>query len=206
MHSYQTMTSSPVRSWFWREELKNKGVGSRIRKTLLFLCVWKTWKFFWMCSITIVHRCFYPHSFALYVIKINESWRLKLISTCQLFYDHIVDIKKSPNCALAFVSEVHDYDTRRTYLQHLSPCIFIIDEGDSVQKLWDATIKMIFLYQCGRSLLGNFKKCCYCESFFSVFINVFLRPRTIDTYKVWFLFALLYMWIAFVLLHEKNVI
>ena len=88
-----------------------------------------------MCSITVIYRRFYPHSFALYVIKINESWRLKLISTCQLFYDHIVDIKKSPNCALAFVSEVHDYDTRSTYLQHLSPCIFIIDEGDSVQQL-----------------------------------------------------------------------
>ena len=49
----------------------------------------------------------------IYVIKIDESWRLKLISTCQLFYDYIVD-EKSPNFSLSFVSEIHDYDTIST--------------------------------------------------------------------------------------------
>ena len=35
------------------------------------------------------------------------------LSTCQLFYDHIVD-KKSSNLALSFVSEDHDYATKST--------------------------------------------------------------------------------------------
>ena len=35
------------------------------------------------------------------------------LSTCQLFYDHIVD-KKSSNLALSFVSENHDYTTKST--------------------------------------------------------------------------------------------
>ena len=73
-------------------------------------------------SITII----YPHLFALYVIKIDESWRLKLRSTCQLFYDHSVD-KKWPNFSLSFVSEIHDYETRSAYFQHLNTCTFRIN-------------------------------------------------------------------------------
>ena len=63
-----------------------------------------------MCvrSVTSVYCRFYPHLFALYVIKIDETWRLKLRGTCQLFYDHILD-KKSPNFTLSFVSQIHDY-------------------------------------------------------------------------------------------------
>ena len=55
-----------------------------------------------MCvrSVTSVYCRFYPHLFALYVLKIDESWRLKLRSTFQLFYDHILD-KKSLNFALS---------------------------------------------------------------------------------------------------------
>ena len=63
---------------------------------------------------------FYPHLFALYVIKIDESWRLKL------FYDHSVD-KKWPNFSLSFVSEIHDYETRSAYFQHLNTCTFRIN-------------------------------------------------------------------------------
>ena len=62
----------------------------------------------------------------LYTIKIDESWRLKLMSACQLFYDHIVDKIKSANFSLSFVSEIHDYDTS-TYLQHLITCTFRIN-------------------------------------------------------------------------------
>ena len=63
----------------------------------------------------------------LYTIKIDESWRLKLMSACQLFYDHNVDKIKSANFSLSFVSEIHDYDTRSTYLQHLITCTFRIN-------------------------------------------------------------------------------
>ena len=77
-------------------------------------------------SITIIYRRFYLHLFALYVIKIDESWRLKLRSTCQLFYDHSVD-KKCPNFSLSFVSEIHDYETRSAYFQHLNTCTFRIN-------------------------------------------------------------------------------
>ena len=62
----------------------------------------------------------------LYTIKIDESWRLKWMSACQLFYDHIVDKIKSANFSLSLVSEIHDYDTS-TYLQHLITCTFRID-------------------------------------------------------------------------------
>ena len=62
----------------------------------------------------------------LYTIKIHESWRLKLMSACQLFYDKIDKIK-SANFSLSFVSEIHDYDTRSTYLQHLITCTFRIN-------------------------------------------------------------------------------
>ena len=50
---------------------------------------------FFVCvrSVISVYCRFYPHLFALYVIKIDESWRLKLRSTCQLLYDHILDKK-----------------------------------------------------------------------------------------------------------------
>ena len=61
--------------------------------------------FAYVRSICVVYPRFYPHLFALYVIKIDESWRLKLRSTCQLFYDHILD-KKSLTFALSFVSEI----------------------------------------------------------------------------------------------------
>ena len=97
--------------------------------TVLFLCVWQmriTFCFVCVRSVTSVYCRFYPHLFALYVIKIDESWRLKLRSTCQLFYDHILD-KKSPNFSLSFVSEIHDYETRSTYLQHLNTCTFRIN-------------------------------------------------------------------------------
>ena len=51
------------------------------------VCLTNVNNIFFVCvrSIAIVYRRFYPHLFALYVIKIDESWRLKLISTCQCF-------------------------------------------------------------------------------------------------------------------------
>ena len=51
------------------------------------VCLTNVNNIFFVCvrSITIVYHRFYPHLFALYVIKIDESWRLKLISTCQCF-------------------------------------------------------------------------------------------------------------------------
>ena len=58
-----------------------------------------------------------PHYVGLGLIKLPDIIKL---STCQLFYDHIVD-KKSSNFALSFVSEIHDYATRSTSLQHLNP-------------------------------------------------------------------------------------
>ena len=39
----------------------------------------------------------------LYTIKIDESWRLKLMSECQLFYDHNVDKIKSANFQLCLL-------------------------------------------------------------------------------------------------------
>ena len=51
------------------------------------VCLTNVNNIFCVCvrSFTIVYHSFYPHLFALYVIKIDESWRLKLISTCQCF-------------------------------------------------------------------------------------------------------------------------
>ena len=45
-----------------------------------------------------------PHYVGLGLIKLPDIIKL---STCQLFYNHIVD-KKSSNFALSFVSEIHD--------------------------------------------------------------------------------------------------
>ena len=64
-----------------------------------------------------------PHYVGLGLIKLPDIIKL---STCQLFYDHIVD-KKSSNFALSFVSEIHDYTTRSTSLQHLNPSLFRIN-------------------------------------------------------------------------------
>ena len=50
------------------------------------------------------------HYVGLSLIKLLDIIKL---STCQLFYDHIVD-KKSSKFALSFVSEIHDYATRNT--------------------------------------------------------------------------------------------
>ena len=74
------------------------------------VCLTNVNNIFFVCvrSVTSVYCRFYPHLFALYVIKIDETWRLKLRGTCQLFYDHILD-KKSPNFTLSFVSQIHDY-------------------------------------------------------------------------------------------------
>ena len=64
-----------------------------------------------------------PHYVGLGLIKLPDIIKL---STCQLFHDHIVD-KKCSNFALSFVSEIHDYATRSTSLQHLNPCPFRIN-------------------------------------------------------------------------------
>ena len=64
-----------------------------------------------------------PHYVGLGLIKLPDIIKL---STCQLFYDHIVD-KKSSNFALSFVSEIHDYATRSTYLHHLNHSPFRIN-------------------------------------------------------------------------------
>ena len=64
-----------------------------------------------------------PHYVGLGLIKLPDIIKL---STCQLFYDHIVD-KKSPNFALSFVSEIHDYPSRSTSLQHLNPNPFRVN-------------------------------------------------------------------------------
>ena len=64
-----------------------------------------------------------PHYVGLGLIKLPDIIKL---STCQLFHDHIVD-KKCSNFALSFVSEIHDYATRSTYLQHLNPSPFRIN-------------------------------------------------------------------------------
>ena len=64
-----------------------------------------------------------PHYVSLGLIKLPDIIKL---STCQLFYDHIAD-KKSSNFAFFFVSEIHDYATRSTSLQHLNPCPFRIN-------------------------------------------------------------------------------
>ena len=64
-----------------------------------------------------------PHYVGFGLIKLPDIIKL---STCQLFYDHIAD-KKSSNFAFFFVSEIHDYATRSTSLQHLNPCPFRIN-------------------------------------------------------------------------------
>ena len=46
---------------------------------------------------------FTPHYVGLGIIKLPDIIKL---STCQLFYDHIVD-KKYSNFAVSFVSEIH---------------------------------------------------------------------------------------------------
>ena len=61
-----------------------------------------------------------PHLVGLGLIRLPDIIKL---SMCQLFYDHIVD-KKSSYFALSFVSEIHDYATRSTSLQHLNPSPF----------------------------------------------------------------------------------
>ena len=61
-----------------------------------------------------------PHYVSLGLIKLPDIIKL---STCQLFYDHIID-KKSSKSALSFVSEIHDYATRNTSLQHQNPSPF----------------------------------------------------------------------------------
>ena len=64
-----------------------------------------------------------PHLVGLGLIRLPDIIKL---SMCQLFYDHIVD-KKSSYFALSFVSEIHDYATRSTSLQHLNPSPFRIN-------------------------------------------------------------------------------
>ena len=71
------------------------------------------------------------NSWPCYSLLCRPSGLIKLpdiikLSTCQLFYDHIAD-KKSSNFAFFFVSEIHDYATRSTYLQHLNPSPFRIN-------------------------------------------------------------------------------
>ena len=60
------------------------------------------------------------HYANLGLIKFPDIVKLK---TCQLFYDLIVDNKPS-NLTLSFVSEQHNYTTRRTSLQYLNPSSF----------------------------------------------------------------------------------
>ena len=60
---------------------------------------------------------FTPNYLGLGLIKLPDIIKS---STCQLFYDHIVD-KKSSNFLVSFVSEIHYYATKSTSLQHLNP-------------------------------------------------------------------------------------
>ena len=57
------------------------------------------------------------------LIKLPDMIKL---STCQSFYDHVVD-KKSSNFALSFVYETHDYVIRSTSLQHMNLSPFRIN-------------------------------------------------------------------------------
>ena len=58
-----------------------------------------------------------PHYVNLGLIKLPDIVKFY---TCQLFYDHIVDRKRS-NFTLTHVSEQHNYSTRTASLQYLSP-------------------------------------------------------------------------------------
>ena len=94
----------------------------------LFVSVFdkREWYIFFMSVLFLSFIVVFILINLLYTIKIDESWRLKLMSACQLFYDHNVDKIKSANFSLSFVSEIHDYDTS-TYLQHLITCTFRIN-------------------------------------------------------------------------------
>ena len=58
------------------------------------VCLTNVNNIFCVCAFNYYRlSSFYSHLFALYVIKIDESWRLKLLSTCQCFMI-ILKIKK----------------------------------------------------------------------------------------------------------------
>ena len=107
-----------------------------------------------------------PHYVGLGLIKLPDIIKL---STCQLFYDHIVD-KKSSNFALSFVSEIHDYATRSTSLHHLNPIPFRIN----IRKFFPTVIGCYNWNDIPKSIQEEPTKKLFKRALFSVLINVFL--------------------------------
>ena len=124
-----------------------------------------------MCvrSVTSVYYRFYPHLFALYVIKIDETWTLKLRGTCQLLYDHILDkTRQILLCLLCLRSMIIIRINVRRFCPTVIGCYYWND------------IPMSMREKPTRKLL----KCSFYVLFLSVFINVFLWPCNISMYVV----------------------
>ena len=168
-------------------------IRSRMCKTVLFLCVWQTWMIYFFAyvrSICVVYRRFYPHLFASYLIKIND--RGAKVNKYVSFYGHIVD-EKSSNFSLSFVSQIHDYDTKSTYLQHLNTCTFRINIrrfcptvigcyywNDIPISMWEKPTRKLFLRAV---FMYHFSQHLSMSSFDYVLLIYLLL-------KVWFLFPL----------------
>ena len=161
-------------------------IRSRMCKTVLFLCVWQTWMIYFFAyvrSICVVYRRFYPHLFASYLIKIND--RGAKVNKYVSFYGHIVD-EKSSNFSLSFVSQIHDYDTKSTYLQHLNTCTFRIN----IRRFCPTVIGCYYWNDIPITLREKptrklfFFKSSFCVSLFSASINIFLWLCTIDIFVV----------------------
>ena len=138
-----------------------------------------------------------PHYVGLGLIKLPDIIKL---SMCQLFYDHIVD-KKSSNFALSFVSEIHDYATRSTSLQHLNPSPFRIN----IRKLFSKVIGYYYWNYIPISIREKPTKKLFKRALFSHYLFQYWLMSSSDNvlfkyllFKVWFLFPLLYLYPIFV--------
>ena len=131
------------------------------------------------------------------------------LSTCQLFYDHIVD-KKSSNFALSFVSEIHDYATRSTSLQHLNPSPFRIN----IRKLFSKVIGYYYWNDIPISIREKPTKKLFKRALFTHYLSqywlmsssdhVYLNICCLrcDSYSLSYI-CILYLIVSLLLLYEK---
>ena len=76
-----------------------------------------------VCAFNYYHLSTFLSSFICFIR--NQNWR-ELEAKIKKYLS-IILWSKWPNFSLSFVSEIHDYETRSAYFQHLNTCTFRIN-------------------------------------------------------------------------------
>ena len=133
-----------------------------------------------------------PHYVSLGLIKLPDIIKL---STCQLFYDHIVD-KKTSNFAFSFAFEIHDYASRSTSLQHLNLTPFRIN----IRKFFTTIIGCCYWNNIPISIQEKPTKKLFKRALFSHYFSQYQLMSSSDhvlftylLFKMWFLFPLVFV-------------